>query len=226
MPVKQTGAAADWEEIDRFDGGAGWIAFPDEAMQRASHALVEDGDIWVVDPVDAPGIDDLLADLGTVAGVVVLLERHTRDAGAVARRHDVSVHVPHPLHGAADDVDAPVELFRHDLGDTSYAAHEVIDRVRWREAALYSDERGVLVVPEALGTAPFFTVSEERVGVHPMVRFRPPQGLGRLAPEHLLFGHGAGIHEGAATALGDALDGARRRLPALYWQNLTAMLRG
>ena len=222
--MKAAGDAADWDEIDRFDGGVGWIAYPDEAMRRASHALVEDGDVWVLDPVDAPGVDDLFADLGTVAGVVVLLDRHKRDAAAIAERHDVSVHVPHPLHGAAEEIDAPVEQFRHDLADTSYAAHEVIDRVGWREAALYSEEQGVLFVPEAVGNAPYFTVGDEPIGVHPMVRFRPPRGLGRLSSDHLLFGHGEGVHEDAMAALQAALDGARARLPALSWQNLKAML--
>jgi hypothetical protein len=226
MPLKQTGASSDWEEVDRFDGGVGWLAYPNEDMQRASHAIVEDGDVWVLDPVDVPGLDDLLADLGDVAGVLVLLDRHKRDAAAIANRHDVSVHLPRPLHGVADDLDAPVERFRHDLGDTSYAAHTVVDRFFWHEAALYSEEQGVLFVPEAVGTAPYFRVADERLGVHPALRAMPPKGLGRLSPDHLLVGHGAGIHDDATGALTGALERSRRTLPSLYWQTLTGMLGG
>lgn len=231
MPLKHTDHAGEWEEVDRYDagpdaGGVGWIAHPGETMQRASHALVEDGEVWVIDPVDVPDLDELLAAEGEVAGVVILLDRHRRDAAAIAERHDVSVHLPFPLDGIADEIDAPVETFRHDLGDTSYAAHPVVDRYVWHEAVLYSDETGVLVVPESLGTAPYFRVGEERVGVHPMLRAMPPKKLARLSPDHLLCGHGAGLHVDAASAVEYALDGARRRLPALYWQNLKGMIGG
>ena len=64
MGMKGDGEA-DLHEIDRFDGGVGWIAYPDEAMERASHAVAvpneesETDDVWVFDPVDAPGLDAL-----------------------------------------------------------------------------------------------------------------------------------------------------------------------
>lgn len=212
--------------VDEFDGGVGWIAHPDERMRRTSHALQSDGEVWVVDPVDAPGLDDLLAERGEVSGVVVLLDRHTRDADAIARRHDVSVYLPTPLGGTAGDVDAPVELFEEELADTGYRAHPVVDRLGWREVALHEPDAGVLVVPEAIGTAEFFTVGPERVGVHPALRLRPPQSLGRFDPERLLVGHGAGIHDDAPAALRTALDGARRRTPRLYWRTLRSLLSG
>ena len=59
MGLKAAGDAR-LHEIDRFDGGVGWIAYPEETMERASHALAvhdEEGDadeVWVIDPVDAP----------------------------------------------------------------------------------------------------------------------------------------------------------------------------
>jgi len=225
MPLKASGPSGEWETIDRFDGGVGWIAHPAEDMLRASHALVDDGDVWVIDPVEAQGIDDILAEYGTVAGVVVLLDRHTRDAAAFARRHDVPVHLPEPLHGVAEDLEAPVQRFRHHLADTSYAAHTVVDRFGWHEAALYSDETGVLVVPEALGTADFFLVGDERVGVHPALRAFPPRMLTRLSPDHLLVGHGEGLHEDVPGAISDAVNGSRRRMPSLYWKMATSFLR-
>jgi len=61
----------------------------------------------VFDPVDAPGVDDLLADLGTVAGVVVGLDRHKRDSAAIATRHDVPVYVADWMTGVAEEIDAP-----------------------------------------------------------------------------------------------------------------------
>lgn len=224
MTLEESGT--DWRRIDDFDGGVGWLAHPEETMRRASHALVVDGDVWVVDPVDAEGVDDLLADRGEVAGVVVLLDRHERDADAIAGRHDVSVHLPEPLWGIEDEFDAPVVRFHRDLADTGYAAHPVVDRFGWREAALYGEDTDVLVVPEAVGTAEYFLVGDERVGVHPMLRVRPPRSLGRLTPRRILVGHGAGVHEAAAEALAHGLRGARRRTPSLYWKTLKGLVAG
>ena len=223
MGFKAAGRATDWREIDAFDGGFGWIAHPAETMQRASHALVVDGDVWVIDPVDATGIDERLAAAGEVAGVVVLFDHHVRDASALARRHDVSVHLPRPLGGVAADVEAPVERFRDELADTGYVARPVVDRFAWHEAALYSEAAGVLVLADALGTASYFLAGDERLGVHPALRLRPPRSLAALSPERILVGHGAGIHEDAAATLADAIAGARRRLPRLYWENANAL---
>ena len=78
MGMKGSGTA-DLTPVDRFDGGVGWLAYPEETMQRASHAIESDGQLWVVDPVDADGVDDLIAEYGEVGGVVVLLDRHERD---------------------------------------------------------------------------------------------------------------------------------------------------
>lgn len=224
--MKGTGPATDWEEIDRFEGGVGWIAYPDETMKRASHALAIDDEVWVVDPVDAQGIDDLLAEYGEVAGVVVLLDRHKRDAAAVARRHDVSVWIPSFMDGVADDIDAPVERFRHDLADTGYAAHELVDNRFWQEAILYSEETGVLVVPEAVGTTSYFRATGEELGVHPMLRMTPPERLTRLDPDRLLVGHGPGIHEAVPGAIEAAIGGSRRRTPRLMVKNVKNLVFG
>jgi len=226
MPLKGTGLATAPEEIDRFDGGIGWIAYPDERIQRASHALAVDGDVWVVDPVDAVGIDDVLADHGDVRGVVVLFDRHERDAAAFARRHDVPVYVPTCVDGVAADFDVPVERFRYELADTGYVVHELLDNRLWQEAILYSEDRDVLVVPEAVGTTEYFTTGIERLGVHPLLRVRPPTALGRFDPERVLVGHGSGVHTDATTALEDALDGARGRAFRLYWETLRSLVSG
>lgn len=214
--MKGSGSATNWQEIDRWEHGVGWLAHPDETMQRASHAIEVDGEVWIVDPVDHEGLDDLVTDLGSVAGVVVLLDRHTRDAAAVANRHDVSVHVPQFMREIADDLAAPVELIQRELGDTGYGMYELTNNGFWKEAALYGEDTGTLVVPESIGTTSYFRTSSERLGVHPMLRLFPPRKLARLSPERVLVGHGSGIHEDAEAAIRDALDGSRTRAPSLY----------
>jgi hypothetical protein len=232
MGLKGSGLATDWQEIDRFettsggtaDAGVGWIAYPGETMQRASHALAVDGAVWVIDPVDAEGIDDLLAEFGEVAGVVVLLDRHKRSAAAFANRHGVAVHLPEVMADIAGDIDAPVERFRRELADTGYGAHTVVDNFAWTEVALYGEQSDVLVIPEAVGTTDYFLAGGERLGVHPALRLTPPRKLGRLEPDRILLGHGPGIHEDATRTLADALSGARGRTPGLYLKNLKTFL--
>jgi hypothetical protein len=207
---------ADPDVIDDFDGGVSWIAYPEEAMQRASHALVDGEDVWVVDPVDFDGLDELLDDHGTVRGVVLLLDRHMRDADEVARRHEVPVYVPDWMDGVESDLSAPVERLHRDLPDSEYGVHRVVDNALWQEAALYGEDSRTLVVAESVGTADFFLAGDERLGVHPARRLTPPNRLERLSPDRLLVGHGAGVFDGASEALADALDGSRRRAPWLY----------
>lgn len=226
MPMKASGAATKWREIDRWEHGVGWIAYPDETMQRASHAIEVDGAVWVVDPVDFDGLDDLLAEFGEVAGVVVLLDRHKRDSVTIANRHGVSVHVPHFMQSVPDDLDAPVEQARTELGNTGYGVHEIKNNSFWKEAALYGEDTGTLIVPESVGTSSYFLTSTERLGVHPMLRLLPPRRLDRLSPERILVSHGDGIHEDAAEALHDAIDGSRARTPALYVKTARDFLLG
>lgn len=216
MPVKGSGPATDWREIDRWEHGVGWIAYPDEQMQRASHAIEVDGDVWLVDPVDAVGIDDLFAELGDVTGVVVLLDRHSRDADVIANRHDVSVHVPRWMSGIEKKINAPLERLATELDDTGYGVHQLIDIPFWQEAVLYGEDSGVLVVPEAVGTTQYFLTGPERLGVNPVLRLFPPNKLGHLTPEKVFVSHGEGVQTDATEALHDALDGARRRTPSLY----------
>ena len=213
------------ETIDRWEGGLGWLAHPGEALARASHALAADGDVWVVDPVDCPGLDALLAELGAVRGVVVGLDRHKRDAAALANRHGVSVHLPRPLGRIADELDAPTTVFGAELADTGYRTITVVDNPLWAEVALHREEDGTLLVPEAVGTAPHYVVGGERLGVHPMLRLLPPRrALSALDPERVLVGHGVGVLEGASAALDDALAGSRRNAPRLYAKALAGVL--
>jgi hypothetical protein len=223
MPLKRTEPATDFEEIDRWEGGVGWIAHPDETMLRASHALATDEGVWLVDPVDAEGVDDLVAEFGDVAGVVVLLNRHYRDADEFARRHDVAVHVP-AWFDRVSELDAPLRRFDGTLPGTDYRVLKVADAFGWEEAALIDGE-GTLVVPESVGNAPYFTTPDELLGVHPMMRLTPPSTLRGLQPERVLVGHGRGEMDDAARALRQALDGSRRGTPKLFAQNLRVLLR-
>lgn len=213
MPAKITERATDYKEVDRWEVGVGWIAHPDEFMQRASHAVATKDGVWIVDPVDAEGVDELFAEYGEVVGVVLLSNYHTRDADVFAERHGVSVHLPESMEGIEEDIDTSVELLA--VGDT-LGGYEILEVARrgnlWQEYALYDGE--TLIVSESVGTAPYFCVGGERLGVPPLVRLTPPrETLGGLEPDRVLTGHGEGIDENAAEALEDALSNSRRRLP-------------
>lgn len=215
--------SADLEVIDRWDGGFSWFAHPGERLQRTSHALVDGDGVWVIDPVDAAGLDGLLEASGGVSGVLVLLDRHRRDAAAVAARHGTPVTAPPWVADALGPLDAPVEPLVGSLGGTAFEVVRVIDRRPWHEAAL--TDGSTLVVAEAVGTAPHYVVGDERLGVHPLLRLWPPRGPFRgMAPDRVLVGHGRGVADGAAEALEAAFDGARRRAPALYLKALRAGL--
>lgn len=231
MPAKARGPAKNPREIDRFEGGTGWIAHPDELMQRASHALQGDDGVWVVDPVDFDGLDARLSDYGPVAGVVVLFNWHARDASSVATRHDVPVSVPKWVNRVARRIDAPIDRFEGELADTGFRARRITPNPLWREAALYRERDGTLLIPESLGTASYFLAPGERLGVSLYQRLWPPRrALGALSPDRILVGHGEGIFEDAPATLADALAGARRRAPAAAtrngWRQLRALAAG
>lgn len=213
MPVKQTGKASEPELIDRYEDGIGWLAYPEEGMQRASHALRASGEVYLVEPLDIPELESVIEDLGPIAGVVVLLARHQRDAVRIARRLDVPIHVPAWVDiDDADDV--TIERHTDTLADTEFAIEQIVDWPGWREAALYDGE--TLVVPEAVGTGPFFLAPGERLGVQSVLRLTPPRALEQFEPERILVGHGRGIDTDATAALGEALDGSRRNAPAAW----------
>jgi len=225
MPIKERGPGAD-PAFQRWSGGVTWIAHPGERMRRASHALIDDGDVWLVEPVDAEGLDAVVADFGEVAGVVVLAAYHRRDAAAVARRHDVAVHLPAALAGLADDLDAPVETFAGALGSTGYEPVTVYDGVPWAEAALYHPDDRTLVVTEALVASDQLTGTGERLAVMPYVRLLPPRGaLSGLVVDRVLVGHGEPVLSDADAALETALADARRGAPGYYLRNVPYLVR-
>jgi len=224
VPTYDRSAPTDLREVDRWDGGVGWVAHPEEGGGRVSHAVdAEDGGVWVLDPLDAPGVDDLLAELDDVRGVVVCADYHARDADALAARHDVPVHVHRSLDRVADRLDAPVERFEERLG--GFETVPLRPLYAWRETALYRPADGTLYVPDFLSSHPKFCVGDERIGMPSLSRLTaPPARLSALDPERILFGHGEGVFADAADALRDSLTGARRRFPRAL-ANLPAELR-
>lgn len=181
---------------ERGPEGFSWIA--DEPATRTSHALAVGGGVWLLDPVDWPEALERAAGLGAVVAVVQLLDRHNRDCAAVA----ASLGVPHLL--------VPTEL-----PDSPLRVVEVRRTRRWQEIAVWWPAARTLVVAEAVGTNAFFTAGRGPAGVHLLLRVRPPRrSLGALRPDHLLVGHGEGLHgPDAAAGLQHALDRARADLP-------------
>jgi len=187
--------------------GLTWVA--DDPLLRASHALVDGGRVWFVDPVDAPEAMERAAALGEPAGVLQLFVAHPRDGAAIATRLQVPFHVlPDVLP------DSPFSILNIDLL-----------RV-WKERALWWPEPRALVVAESIGTATHYALGPGPAGVHFMRRALPPTRLKPFLPEHLLVGHGEPIHGGnAAAALLDALHRSRRDLPSFVWKG-PGLLRG
>jgi hypothetical protein len=182
---------------DEAEWGFGWLQ--DEWMRRCSHALRAEGRVWVFDPVEGPGVEERIRDLGEPVGVIQLLDRHGRDSAALAARLGVPRYET-PFEGVRG---APFDLV------------PIVRNHLWREVALWWPEERVLLCGDVLGTVGYFVAPGERLGVHPLLRLTPPKALTRFAPRHVLCGHGAGVHgEEAAPAVEEALATARRRLPA------------
>jgi hypothetical protein len=182
---------------DELEDGFGWIV-DDEWIRRCSHALVVDGRVWLIDPVDGEGVEERVCAAGQVAGVIQLLDRHDRDARALAERLGVAHH------------EVPVEL----IEGAPFDFLVVRKGWAWKEVALWWPERQVLVVADALGTLPYFVAAGERLGLHPLLRPIPPRRrLGHVRPEVVLCGHGEGVLSGAGPAFEEALSMARRRFP-------------
>lgn len=180
------------------DHAAGLTWIEPGSMGRAAHALRSDERVWLVDPfADEPAIEAAAA-LGRPAGVLQLLDRHNRDCAQIAARLGVPLwHLPHQVP------DAPFEVV------------PVINLRWWKEVALWWEQERALIVAEAVGTGPVFTLGR-RVGVHPMCRLTPPRV--QFAPYHpsmLLVGHGAPIESDADEALREAFAYSRSDIPRL-----------
>ena len=201
--------------VGEWDDCLSWIAHPDEGGERASHALRTAEGVWVVDPLDGPGVDDRLDSLGEVVGVTVLSCWHARDAGALARRHDVAVHIPTWMDRTEARVNAPVERYTLAPGelDSGFRTLPCRPLPGWQEVFLYHGPSKTLFTPDSLGTSRINTLDDERLGLALLRRLQPPDQLRGLEPERILVGHGEPVTENAPQALEAALDGDRRSFP-------------
>jgi hypothetical protein len=167
--------------------GLTWVV--EEPMRRASHALVADNRVWIVDPVECEGAPELAA-LGEPAAVLQLLDRHNRDCAAVASR----LGVPH--------LNVP-----DSVPDSPFEAIAAVRVPKWQETALWWPARSALVVAEVLGTNEMYTGGRAPLGMHLFLRPFVPGALRGYRPEHLLCGHGAPRH---GPAVGDEIEAAYR----------------
>jgi hypothetical protein len=195
------------KDFDQLPCGFSWVLR--EPMLRTSHALVDDGRVWLFEPTAVPEALARVAQLGEPVAVVQLLDRHNRDCAAVAAR----LGVPH-LKVPDTIPDSPFEVF------------SMVDVPGWKERALWWPEHDLLFVPEAIGTGPYFRLGDEAAGIHPMLRAWPPGALRGRTPQHLLVGHGSGVHgEAAATAPDTALERSRRDIPRMLFKLPRMLLR-
>jgi hypothetical protein len=165
-------------------------------MQRACHAILADGRVWFVDPVDVDGIVDRAAALGEPAGVLQLLDRHNRECAEIAERFGIEhLKVPDEVPGS------------------QFEAIKALRVPAWKETALWWPEQRVLVVAEIVGTHPITNAGTGAVGVHPMLRLLPPKSIRGFGAEHLLTGHGPPLHENAETEIERAYSRSIRDIP-------------
>ena len=192
--------------VDELPFAFGWISPEPHVMRRGSHAVLAGGRVWVIDPVLDDGMLERVLALGEPAGVLQLLDRHNRDCARVARE----LGVPHHNVPDVSPHGAPFEVI------------PVLRRRRWHEVALWFPEQRTLVCADAVGTAQYYCAPSERLAVSPLLRLTPPRALLRVEPEHVLVGHGAGVHDDATAALRDAVGHARSRTLPWLWAGLHA----
>ena len=190
--VRLCRAMATIKTYDEYPFGLSWVI--DEPMRRTSHALVADGRVWLVDPVDAGDALERAAALGEPAAVLQLLDRHNRDCAAVAERLGVlHVKVPDTIPGSPF------------LPSGAAAARLAGDRPLVAGAAGAGRGRDRGHRPALDG--------RQRAGGHAhLLRPLPPQILRGYEPEHLLVGHGSGVH-GPTRRAGFRRPTARPRRP-------------
>ena len=207
------------EFIDQWENGFGWIARPEEDMVRTSHAFEDDG-VYLVDPLDAVNLDDKLSEYGEVKGIVVLFDRHLRDSEELAEKYDCPVYVPEWLEKS---IDAEVIEVEDRIPDTDWRLIEALDTLTGREAGLYHEDSGTLIVADALGTVEMFCGRGEKLGINPLYRLHPPKNLLNYDVERIFCGHGKGIQENTESTLKNTMSKARRKTPSAYFKAVKSL---
>lgn len=211
----------DADRIAEWEGGYGWLADPKDLSERSSHVIVGNSGHWLIDPLDGPGVRDLLPDASDITGIVLTLDRHQRDCAMFAREFDVAVAIAGPLRGVEADLPCRTESTDRFRADTGWSVRPVIDRPGWHEIALVSADGKTMWISEIVGNAPYFCAPQEQLGVHPLVRLRPPREIfADEEPDRVIVGHGRGVMEHGAAALHDAMEHGRRRAPQAYFNAL------
>lgn len=203
----------------QFERGLGWIAEAGELIERSSTALAHDGRVWLIDPIRADGLDKQLTPLGKVAGVILTLARHDRDAAWLATLHGVPVYIPRglgPVH-----LDCVVEYVQDRVPNSPLELVPTNGQGAfrwWKECGVWWPEQRTLVIGDGLGTAHYFLLPGERLAVHPFRFLQPPEELARLNAQRVYCGHGPCLPE-AAGAVEQAVRAARSRIRPFLMQS-------
>lgn len=203
-------------EIVRQDSRfVSWRPAGEGPMDRTSHALVVDGSVWLVDPIDADGLDEMLSELGSPAGAVITFKRHQRDARLIAARLGVGVWADASLGSLGDGA----QSFSERVPGTPLVSIPLPGRgLRrwWHEGAIHWPEAGLVVVGESVGNPPYYLLDGELLGLHPLRRGQPPPELAGLDVDQVLCGHGDGVAHSASRVLSELIgNGPGRR--SWFW---------
>lgn len=216
MTLRNNDPGTDLHILKEWEHGFTWMAHPEADLQRSSQAIEVNGDVWLVDPLDAANIDDKLADLGEVVGVVVLGSHHERHADRLARRHGVAVHVPEWFRASGRAFEAPVEDISNELDETGFELLFLRDNAFRQEGALYHPVRKTLVVSDTLMTA-LFTSKPGRPELFPPARIRPTyDALRGLEVDRMLLSHGVPVFDDVEAKIERALNQEYRSTLAAF----------
>ncbi|MFB6203479.1 MAG: hypothetical protein ABEK01_03215 [Candidatus Nanohaloarchaea archaeon] len=220
----------DPEVIDRDGYGLGWLAAPEEGARRASHAVYGEDGVYLFDPLDSDGVDEIIGSMeDEVEGVAVLSTYHTRDADVFADRYDVPVYLPEDFDRVEERLESEVREVGdgEELGNSGFEVwsfdpvesfQDVLPVSRWRESIAYRESDGTLYTPDLMSE--MASAGEEELGVYLMCRVFPPDHhFEELEPERILSGHGEGVFEDADQELEESLEKARARLPKALIEN-------
>ena len=181
--------------IDETEFGLGWME--DAREHRAGHALVVDGRIWLVDPIDPEEVETACSrsasrQPSSSCSTATTAPRRRWRRGSACRSTSS----------------------RRELPGTPFELVPVVRNRLWREVALWWPQRRTLVCADALGTIAFFRAGGERVGVHPAAPLRSaaaaPRSRAGAPPRGPWAGPPRARH---GDARGRCDQDARRRIP-------------